>query len=179
MANHRYNFPRTTLENWYEEWATGSKALFKRTKYSASYYERKFKERIENQLVKEKVEVLRKKYSMYTPTEAQIEKFTPGGKQYYWQQQFYLTTNRYEQLRFNQWKSNYIQAMEKTGVDERTIRRFKYLVTFKYKNVVDLLPDIKLLYNTGGASQKEVTEYYTDDIELILDNIYREKYNKE
>lgn len=179
MSKHRYNTPRTTLDNWYEEWATGSKALFKKTKYSASYYEKKFKERIENQIVKEQVEALRVKYSMYTPSEKQLEQFSPEGRQYYWQQQFYLTTNRYERLRFNQWKNNYIEAMKKTGVDEKLINRFKYLVTYKYKNVADLLPDIKLLYNTGGASQKEVTDYYTEDIEARLYNIYREKYHKE
>lgn len=134
-----------TMEEWYSE-ALDEGRLWKDTKISTAEYKRRVKELLRNPETLAYSQEVKKKYKIFEVKDKTIEGWSNVRKRFYWMQQYYIATGRYERIRFEGWKKNYIRAMKVTGISEDTIRAFNKTVTFATRDLIDLLPTLQIFY---------------------------------
>ena len=143
-----------TMEEWYKE-ALDEGRLWKDTKISTAEYKRRVQEARKNPETLAYAQEVKSRFKLFNPKEETVSKWSPEREKYHWMRAYYITTGRYERIRFKQWKVNYIEAMKKTGVSEDTIKEFDKLMTFESRDLINLLPSwrslyVQPLYETAG-----------------------------
>lgn len=134
-----------TMDEWYKEVLEEGR-LWKDTKISTAEYRRRVQEALRNPETLEYSRAIKKKFGLYDIKEKTIEGWGVERQRYYWMQQFYIVSGRYERKRFELWKKNYIKTMKVTGISEDTIKAFNKTVTFATKDLIDLLPTLQIFY---------------------------------
>lgn len=155
-----------TMDEWYQDWLEGN-TLLKRTKIHSDTYKAKVEKKLLDPLNISKLEVARKRYSLFQVKSETLASWDEERKRAYYQRELYLITGKYDRLRFNQWKTGYIERMKELGMSKRLINKFIKEVTYRNRAIIDLLPNIAVLYVASGASLQEASDYEDEQARQI------------
>lgn len=134
-----------TMEEWYKE-ALDEGRLWKDTKISTDEYKRRVQQLLRNPEVLSRSQEVKKRYELFNVKDESLKSWGAERQKYYWMREYYIATGEYDRLRFRQWKKNYIEAMKKTGISQDTIKEFERSMTYNTKDLIDLLPTLKIFY---------------------------------
>lgn len=134
-----------TMEDWYKE-ALDEGRLWKDTKISTAEYKRRVQQLLRNPEALARSQEVKKRYELFNVKDDTLKSWSAERQKYYWMREYYIATGEYDRLRFRQWKKNYIDAMKKTGISQETIKEFERSMTYNTKDLIDLLPTLKIFY---------------------------------
>ena len=134
-----------TMDEWYKE-ALDEGRLWKDTKISTTEYKRRVERLLRNPEALARTQEVKKRYELFSVKKETIEAWEPERQKYYWMREYYIATGEYDRLRFRLWKKNYIDAMKKTGISKETIKEFERTMTYNSRELIDLLPTLKIFY---------------------------------
>lgn len=134
-----------TMDEWYKE-ALDEGRLWKDTKISTDEYKRRVQRLLRNPETLAYSQEVKKRYALFNVKGETLENWGAESQKYYWMREYYIATGEYDRLRFREWKKNYIETMKKTGISQKTIKEFEKTMTYNSRELIDLLPTIKIFY---------------------------------